>query len=148
MKVVFGMAITSAAYFSETEAELLGLWYFSENYVPSTKEEKRQIFSDLIRGRCVQLCLNGTFKQVQDLLLQSDIFRSGSPKAIEHFVKVSDILQKYPAKHIRFEDPANPNGTSYCIDALCDVDETIESIRTKVHSRAEEIQIQIAGSWN
>jgi len=148
MKVPLGMLITSATFINESQSEIFGFWYYAEMYVPSSIDEKKRLFHDLMTGRSVQLMVRGSFQQVSELLLQTDTFDGTNDKQIKHYTSLLKALRENPGRSVSFDDIMSPRGSGLSLDTVCEFDETIESIKSKIAAKKDEIILAISPGWS
>lgn len=147
MRVPLGMLVTSAKYIEDDTAEMFGFWYYKEMHVPSTVEEKKKLFWDLLNGRCVPLRVKGTFQQILDLIMQSDKYSKAEEEEVRQFKILADGMETNAGKRIAFENLVRFEGTSLSLDADCEVNVTIESIRERIYHDRRTVELKISVNW-
>src|SRR4030065_1297352 len=70
-QIPIGMLITEVTFLPDDSAELFGFWYYKEKTLPETRKERQLLLADCAIGRCRQLKLIGSAKQIEDILLSS-----------------------------------------------------------------------------
>ncbi len=148
MQIPIGMVVTSVEKLSNGKCQLFGFWYYKDFYVPINLHEKKKIFSDLLFDKCKQLQITGSFEQIGYLLLQADRFKSADEEATRLFVTLITKIDDATSISIAFDDVMTPQGTGLSLDTICEFDETVETIRAKIFSETDFIELEIAASWS
>lgn len=142
------MLIYSASCESKEKARITGMWYYSEIFVPRTSAEKKSSILDFKKKRCLFLDVQGSFRQIGDLLMQSDKFQKGSELEIRQLAKLMDQLEVSGHKPILFDDVNNVCGTALSLDTVCAVEETEEDVITQINSPKKMVFVTISKQWS
>lgn len=94
------------------------------------------------------LDVQGSFRQIGDLLMQSDKFQKGSELEIRQLAKLMDQLEVSGHKPILFDDVNNVCGTALSLDTVCAVEETEEDVITQINSPKKMVFVTISKQWS
>lgn len=147
MQLPVGMLIYKAQRFSQTEAMVMGLWYYKEIFVPSTIEDKKKSGEDLKRKRCTVLLLRGTFEQICEIIMQSDRYIGGSGSQIHSYAAMIEKLEETLYEPVMFDEITTIRGTSLSVDIEVEVEDGIESVRTQINAW-KPVAIDISPGWS
>lgn len=164
MQLPIGILIYWVKKFDENQASLTGMWYYKELYVPSTVEEKKKCVSDLKDKRCTAISILGTWDQIQDILIQGDLFMdlyidaeneismedlftdAVKNKFAPFYKLINDIEDTPKDKAYLFDDVNNVKGTALTVDTEIEVDETMEYILEYLR-KGKSVAVNISKSW-
>lgn len=148
MKLPIGLLSYWAHRFDEDNAMISGMWYYKENYVPSTREEKKHSILDLKAKRCTVLNIHGTFSQILDLLKQADKFQFPDPSSNSRFDALVEELKNAPEyKAYIFDDINNIKGTAFRIDTSVEIDENMEEVMSEIN-KGKPVSVTISKGWS
>jgi len=129
------------------EYSILGLWHYKDYYLPYSREEKLELANDIKNNKCVILYVTGSLTQISDLLMQSDKYRNAGITELNGFNELIDKLKKLtPTKQIFFDDINNLKGTTFSIDTLCDIVNTMDDIQNQL--KTKKVMIEISKDWS
>lgn len=148
MNLSFGIAVFSGVRNSEEDSSLIGLWYYKENYVPITREQKLDIQNDIKSNRCKLFQINGTFTQISELLNYGDDFINCGPIELSKLKKLTQLLYNSTGNLEVFDDILNLKGTSISIDTYCEIEETMDEVMEQLKGKMVVVNIQKDWSFN
>lgn len=150
MLLPIGMLIYWLAKSDDTKGMMAGLWYYKENWVPSTIDQKIQSLKDLKQQRCLPLTIFGSLAQLSDILSQSDHFdiNSSNEEIVERFNALIDSINTTPLNtSVKFDDVYNLKGTALMVDTIIEIDGPMEDIIRQINSK-KGVMVQISEPWS
>lgn len=142
--VPIGMLAAYACFSKDEKSELFGFWYFQEMGLPSTRDEKRAFFHDLMTERCCQLSLKGSLEQIWEIIEVSG--QTGGK--VPHYPELLEAVKQHGAIRVTFDDLAEAKGTSLELNTLVRVTEPMESVVAKVKNRRDVVELKIEPGWS
>jgi len=142
--VPIGMLAAYARFSRHEQSELFGFWYFQEMGLPSTREDKRAFFHDLMAGRCCQLNLKGSMDQILEIIEASG---QGGGK-MPPYSSLVDALKQHSTISVTFDDLMEAKGTSLELNLFVRLTEPMESVVAKVNNRRDVVDLEIEPGWS
>lgn len=142
------MLITEVTFLPDDSAELFGFWYYKERTLPETREERQLLLADCAIGRCRQLKLVGSAKQIEDILLSSEWNPSLKDTWILGTKELVEQCRKHPAIPIEIDRVDKAKGIAIPMNLVVRAKEDLDSILRKLRSGSNEMTLEIAPDWN
>ena len=147
-QIPIGMLITEVTFLPDDSAELFGFWYYKEKTLPETREERQLLLADCAIGRCRQLKLVGSAKQIEDILLSSD----WNPSLKDTWIPTTKELVEQAKKHrsipIELDRVDKSKGIAIPMNLVIRSREDLDSVLRKLRSGGGEISLEIAPDWD
>jgi hypothetical protein len=147
-QIPIGMLITEVTFLPGDSAELFGFWYYKERSLPETREERQLLLADCAIGRCRQLKLVGSAKQIEDILLSSE----WNPSLKDTWILTTKELVEQAKKHrsipIELDRVDKSKGIAIPMNLVIRPKEDLDSVFRKLHSGNDEITLRIAPDWD
>jgi hypothetical protein len=147
-QIPIGMLITEVTFLPGDSAELFGFWYYKERSLPETREERQLLLADCAIGRCRQLKLVGSAKQIEDILLSSDWNPSLKEIWIPDTKELVEQCRKHPAIPMELDRVDKPKGIAIPMNLVIRAKEDLDSVLRKLHPGNDEITLRIAPDWD
>jgi hypothetical protein len=147
-QIPIGMLITEVTFLPDNSAELFGLWYYKERSLPETREERQLLLADCAIGRCRQLKLVGSAKQIEDILLSSE----WNPSLKDTWILTTKELVEQAKKHrsipIELDRVDKSKGIAIPMNLVIRSREDLDSVLRKLRSGDDEITLALALDWD
>jgi hypothetical protein len=147
-QIPIGMLITEVTFLPGDSAELFGFWYYKERSLPETREERQLLLADCAIGRCRQLKLVGSAKQIEDILLSSD----WNPSLKDTWIPTTKELVEQAKKHrsipIELDRVDKSKGIAIPMNLVIRSREDLDSVLRKLRSGDDEITLGLALDWD
>ena len=142
------MLITEVTFLQDDSAELFGFWYYKEKGIPESRDEKRLLPLDYATGRCCQLKVIGTSKQIEEILLSSEWNPSLRDTLIQGPKELVGQCRKYPSIPIEIDRADKPKGITIPMNLVIRAKEDLKSVLQRLRSDSNEITLTIAPGWD
>ena len=144
------MLVTSVAFRPGGVGTLHGYWYFRDSRLPSTREERKKIASDLNARACVPVDLTGTQRQIAELMMLA-VAAETEGDVSGAITEMRELLEKLTSTLTSFHDFDNvntPRGTALPVDFPVEVDTDFPSLKKVLFSHPDVIRLQLHPGWS
>jgi hypothetical protein len=147
-QIPIGMLITEVTFLPDDSAELFGFWYYKEKTLPETRKERQLLLADCAIGRCRQLKLIGSAKQIEDILLSSEWNPSLKDTWILSTKELVEQAKMHRSIPIELDRVDKPKGIGIPMNLFIRSREDMDSVLRKLRSGEDEITLGLAPDWD
>ncbi len=131
----------------DDSAELFGFWYYKEDQIPHTREEKRLLEEDLKTGSCRKLLLKGSLFQIENILLSAEWNPRITETSFPTIEKAIKMARDFRGIGVGFDNLLKPKGTALPIKITVQMNGDVDSVIGNIDPQKDEITIILAEDW-